>query len=50
MKVLRTPEEYFSNLPDLPFEPHTNDLGGPRMNDVGVEAAELMVEFIRNTK
>lgn len=50
MKVLRTPEERFSNLPDFTFEPYAIDVGGPRMEDACVEVSELMVKFIRNTK
>ena len=30
MKLLRTPDERFENLPDFPFEPHYTEVDGIR--------------------
>lgn len=45
MKVLRTPDENFQNLPDFPFEPHYTDVSGLRMHyvDEGPREGELVL-------
>jgi haloalkane dehalogenase len=32
MKILRTPDERFANLPDFPYAPHYTEVGGMRMH------------------
>ena len=45
MKVLRTPEERFENLPDYPFAPHYLEVEGLRIHtvDEGPRDAETML-------
>ncbi len=45
MKVLRTPDERFENLPDFPFEPHYVDIDGIRIHyvDEGPRDAEVIL-------
>ncbi len=40
MKVLRTPDERFANLPDYPFKPHYADVNGIRMHYVDEGAGD----------
>ncbi len=45
MKLLRTPDERFENLPDFPFEPHYVEVDGIRIHyvDEGLKDAEVIL-------
>ena len=45
MKLLRTPDKYFENLPDFPFEPHYVEVDGIRMHylDEGPPDGEIIL-------
>ena len=45
MKLLRTPDERFENLPDFSFEPHYVEVDGIRIHylDEGPEKGEIIL-------
>ncbi len=45
MKLLRTPDERFENLPDFPFEPHYIEVDNIRIHyvDEGPKDAEIIL-------
>ena len=45
MKLLRTPEERFKNLPDFPFKPNYREVDGIRIHyiDEGSKDAEVIL-------
>lgn len=43
MKILRTPDERFRNLPGFPFEPHYLDLGEARLHYVDEGQGEIVL-------